>query len=238
MVGSQQRWPAQRSHVPKAGLAGFFLALHFGFWITSLSYTSVASSVLFTNLQVIFVIIFSAFFLKERIQSGAMLGVFIALTGSAVIGGGDLLNGRIWGDLLALASGLFFAIYLLIGRRLREEVDIWPYTVVISGIAAIFLAGAVAVSGQSFFGYPAIDYGWIFLMALIPGIGGHAILNWALKYVKAPLIAISILGESVGAATLGYFLLHESLAWFQFLGGALVLFGIYWAVTRETSSTP
>lgn len=238
MAGSRQQWPAVRSHLPRAGLAGLFLAAHFGFWITSLSYTSVASSVLFTNLQVIFVIIFSALFLNERIERRAMIGVAVALAGSAVIGGGDLFNGRLGGDLLALVSGFLFAGYLMIGRSIRAEVAIWPYTVVISGIAAAVLALAVAVSGQSFSGYPGLDYLWFLLMALLPGIGGHGILNWALKYVKAPVVAISILGESVGASVLGYILLHESLAWFQLLGGAMVLFGIYWAVSREATSRP
>lgn len=236
MAGTRQHWPVRLSDIPRAGLAGMFLALHFGFWITSLSYTSVASSVLFTNLQVIFVIIFSAFFLKERVNRKAMLGVAVALAGSAVIGGGDLLNGRLWGDLLALISGLLFAVYLMIGRSIRKEVAIWPYTVMISGIAGIILALAVSISHLPMGGYPATDYIWFLLMALLPGIGGHGILNWALKYVKAPVVAISILGESVGASVLGYLLLHESLAWFQLLGGAMVLFGIYWAVSHEATS--
>ena len=238
MAGTGQHWPARRSHLPRAGLAGLFLALHFGFWITSLSYTSVASSVLFTNLQVIFVIIFAALFLKERVNARALAGVAVSLVGISVIGGGDLFHGRLWGDLLALISGFMFAVYLMIGRSIRDEVSIWPYTVVISGMAGAFLAIAVVLSGQRFGGYPAVNYLWFVLMALLPGIGGHGILNWALKYVKAPLVAISILGESVGASVLGYFLLHESLAWFQLLGGAMVLCGIYWAVSREATSTP
>ncbi|MGE5544284.1 MAG: DMT family transporter [Bacillota bacterium] len=236
MAGTKQSWPARWSDMPRAGLAGFFLALHFAFWISSLSYTSVASSVLFTNLQVIFVIIFSRLILKERVNRSAMLGVAVALAGSAVIGGGDLFSGRLWGDLLALISGFLFAVYLMIGRSIRDKIEIWPYTVMISGIAGIILAIAVTVSNLSFGGYPALDYVWFLLMALLPGIGGHGILNWALKYVKAPVVAISILGESVGASILGYFLLHESLAWFQLLGGAMILFGIYWAVRHEATS--
>lgn len=238
MVGTRQPWPARRTDMPRTGLAGLFLALHFGFWITSLSYTSVASAVLFTNLQVIFVIIFSALFLKERVKRSAMVGVAVALVGSAVIGGGDLFNGHLWGDLMALMSGFLFAVYLMIGRSIRDEVAIWPYTVMISGIAAIILAVTVAVSNIPFGGYPALDYMWFLLMALLPGIGGHGILNWALKYVKAPVVAIPILGETVGASVLGYFLLHESLAWFQLLGGAMVLFGVYWAVSHEATSRP
>lgn len=237
MVGTRQPWPAG-TDIPRAGLAGLFLALHFGFWITSLSYTSVASAVLFTNLQVIFVIVFSALFLKERVERSAMIGVAVALAGSAVIGGGDLFNGHLWGDLMALMSGFLFAVYLMIGRSIRDEVAIWPYTVMISGIAAVILAITVTVSNIPFGGYPALDYMWFLLMALLPGIGGHGILNWALKYVKAPVVAISILGETVGASVLGYFLLHESLAWFQLLGGAMVLFGVYWAVSHEATSRP
>ncbi len=238
MAGTGQSWPARSSDMPRAGIAGLFLALHFAFWITSLSYTTVASSVLFTNLQVIFVIIFSALFRKERVTSRALAGVVLALAGSVVIGGGDLLGGRLMGDILALISGVMFAVYLMIGRSLRERVEIWPYTVVISGMAGVFLAMAVVAGGLPFGGYPPTDYIWLLLMALLPGIGGHGILNWALKYIKAPVVAISVLGESVGASILGYLILHESLAWFQLLGGAMVLSGIYWAVRSEATSRP
>lgn len=238
MAGTRQSLPARRSDMPRAGLAGLFLALHFAFWITSLSYTTVASSVLFTNLQVIFVIIFSALFRKERITSRALAGVVLALAGSAVIGGGDLLSGRLLGDVLALIGGLMFAVYLMFGRSLRAGVEIWPYTFMVSGMAGIFLAIVMAAGSLPFGGYPLTDYIWFLLMAVLPGIGGHGILNWALKYIKAPVVAISVLGESVGASILGYLILHESLAWFQLLGGAMVLSGIYWAVRSEATPTP
>jgi len=238
MAFSGQKYPAQGLYLPRVALSGLFLALHFGFWITSLSYTSVASSVLFTNLQVVFVIILSALLLKEKIRPGAALGVAVALIGSAVIGGGDISRGRLGGDLLALASGLFFAAYLLVGRRVRDEVEIWPYTTVVSGVSALLLALAAVKSGHPLLGYAPREYALFFFMALVPGIGGHAMLNWALKYVKAPLISVSILGESVGASLLAYLLLNESLAWFQLLGGALVILGISWAVSRETTSRP
>lgn len=78
-------------------VAGFFLALHFGFWITSLSYTTVSSSVLFTNLQVIFVLLFSLVFLKEKLNYRVVGGIFLALAGSILIGGGDNLGREVPG---------------------------------------------------------------------------------------------------------------------------------------------
>ncbi|NLV17549.1 MAG: EamA family transporter [Syntrophomonadaceae bacterium] len=228
-----QSWRGLREHLGAVTLSGLFLALHFGLWITSLFYTSVASSVLFTNLQVIFVIFLSALFLKERIKPGVAAGVAIALMGSFVIGGGDLLHGRILGDLLALAGGAFFAGYLLVGRKVRSEVDIWPYTVIVSGVAAAFLGLALMLKGYSWPGYSNLDYLLFVMMAIIPGLGGHAVFNWALKYVKAPVVSVSILGESVGAALLAFIVFRENLAWFQLLGGLLVLMGLSLALTRE-----
>ncbi|MGE5405955.1 MAG: DMT family transporter [Candidatus Saccharibacteria bacterium] len=236
-VGAGQLASITKKHLAAAIGAGFFLSLHFGFWITSLSYTSIASSVLFTNLQVIFVWLFSVLFLKEKVSRLAAGGIIIALAGSIFIGGGDFFSGHLLGDMISLASGLFVAIYMLIGRKIRGSVDIWPYTTVVSAAAACFLGLYAILNDLAFTSYPALDYLLFGLMALIPGIGGHAILNWALKYLKAPLVAVAILGESVGAAVLGYLIFHESLAWFQVAGGALVLTGIYMALFRASEES-
>lgn len=61
-------------------------------------------------------------------------------------------------------------------------------------------------------------------------------MNWALKFVKAPVVAVSILGESVGASILGYLVFQEQLLWFQLLGGGLIMVGIYLAVSQEAKS--
>lgn len=213
--------------------SGFFLALHFAFWITSLAYTSVSSSVLFTNLQVIFVLLFSILFLHEKPNAWVMAGITIALIGSALIASGDLRFGRLLGDMLALVSGLFVAVYFLAGRYVRSRVDTMNYTFLVSGAAALVLLLASLAARLSLTGYPAIDWLLFILMAVGPGLGGHTVLNWALKYVKAPVVAVSILGESVGASILAYFIFKEALLWYQLAGGALILAGIYLAVVCE-----
>lgn len=218
--------------------AGICLALHFAFWITSLSYTSIASSVLFTNLQVLFVWAMSLVFLKERVRKQAVLGMLIALTGSAVIAWTDGMKGNLKGDILALVSGFFFAIYLLLGRNVRKKLDIWPYTAAVSLVAALVLMASLGVQRYSFFSYSTKDFILFFLMALFPGIGGHAMINWSLKYIKAPIVAVTVLGESVGASLLGWLLLGEKLSSIQMAGGILILAGIYMAALSDFTSTP
>jgi len=213
--------------------AGIFLALHFSFWITSLNYTSVSSSVLFTNLQVIFVLLFSIFILREKLNYWIAGGILIALAGSFCIGTGDLAHGKIWGDMLALASGLFVAVYFIIGRKVRIRVEIWTYTAVVSLVAAVFLLTASLLMGLNLSHYPAREWLLFFLLALGPGIAGHGILNWALKYVKAPIVSVSILGESVGASIFAWILFGEILSWYQIIGGLFILTGIYLAASHE-----
>ena len=216
--------------------SGVFLALHLGFWITSLSYTSISSSVLFTNLQVIFVLIFSALLLKEKVNCWVTGGILTALLGSLLIVQGDLQSGKILGDMLALLSGLFVAFYFLIGRNVRARVDVWTYTALAAGTAAVVLLVGCKAVGLNLTGYPRLDWLLFLLQAVGPGIVGHASLNWALKYVKAPIVSVSVLGESVGASLLAFLIFQEALAWYQMIGGLFILTGIYIAATHEKTA--
>jgi drug/metabolite transporter (DMT)-like permease len=219
-------------------ISGVFLALHLGFWITSLSYTSISSSVLFTNLQVIFVLVLSALLLKEKVNRWVTGGIMTALLGSLLIVQGDLQSGKLVGDMLALLSGLFVACYFLIGRKVRARVDVWTYTALAAATAAVVLLAGCKLGGLSFIGYPKLDWMLFLLQAAGPGIVGHASLNWALKYVKAPIVSVSVLGESVGASLLAFLIFKESLAWYQMVGGMFILIGIYIAATHEKTSVP
>jgi drug/metabolite transporter (DMT)-like permease len=212
--------------------AGLFLALHFALWFTSLDYTSVSSSVLFTNQQVLFVLLFSAFGLREKLPRAAGLGVVLALAGCVAVAGGDVLKGGLWGDFLALVSGLCVAIYYIAGRVARRKMDTWTYTMAVALVAAVLLLPAVAVSGADWLAYSARDWLIFVLLALLPGIAGHGILNWSLKYVKAPLVSLSILGETVGASILALLIFQERLAGYQMLGGLMILSGIALALVR------
>jgi drug/metabolite transporter (DMT)-like permease len=219
-------------------ISGIFLALHLGFWITSLSYTSISSSVLFTNLQVIFVLVMSALLLNEKVNRWVIGGILTALLGSLLIVQGDLQSGKLLGDMLALLSGLFVACYFLIGRKVRARVDVWTYTALAAAAAAAVLLAGCTVAGLDLTGYQPRDW-WLFLLqAAGPGIVGHASLNWALKYVKAPIVSVSILGESVGASLLALLIFKEALAWYQMVGGLFILAGIYVAATHEKTPLP
>ena len=216
-------------------ISGVFVAAHFGTWITSLGYTSVASSVVLVATQPLFVALISHFFLGERISALTAWGILAAVVGGAVIGFGDFAEGSniLMGDVLALVGAIMAAGYLLIGRRVRASVSLLPYVSVVYGAASLVLLLSVLVSGQTLVGYVPRTYLMMFLVAVVPQVVGHSSLNWALGYLSAAFVAISILGEPVGATLWASIILQEPPTIAEVVGGVAVLAGIYLAVKGE-----
>jgi drug/metabolite transporter (DMT)-like permease len=215
--------------------AGLFLCFHFAFWITSLQYTTVASSVIFVTTNPIFVAVASAFILREKISPALFFSILLAVVGGIFIGWGDLGKGKdpIYGDFLSLLGAVMATGYLLVGRRVRQKVSLTTYITLVYGVAAFFLVLLAFLNGDAFFGYPPKDYLLFLLLAVGPQLIGHSSLNWALRFFPATLVALFILGEPVGAGLLAYFILGESPGAGLLGGGAMVLLGIYLSAREE-----
>jgi drug/metabolite transporter (DMT)-like permease len=224
-------------------VSGLFLAVHFGTWITSLEFTTVASSVVFVSTGPLWVALLSPFLLDERLRRAAILGLALALLGGAIVGLSDactwkngfqcpdlalVLQGRaMWGNFLALVGAWAVSGYLIIGRKLRAKVSLIPYIFIVYGMAAIGLSAAMFMAGETPFGHPTPAYFWIFLLAAFPQLIGHSTYNWALRFIPAALVAITTLVEPIGSAILAYFILRETPTNGVLVGGALILSGIY-----------
>ncbi len=213
--------------------AGFFLALHFAFWVQAFTYTSVASAVVFVSTQPLFVTAMGLLFLREKINRLFLIGLLLAVGGGFLIGWGDLTMGEpeaIRGNLLALLGAIFAAFYFVLGSRVRATLGLLPYIFMAYTTAAIFLLGFCLIWGVPLLGYTSSTYTFFFLLALIPTIIGHSSLNWSLKYLPASFVALSILGEPVGATVFAFFILGEIPHYLTFLGGGIILIGIYLAL--------
>ena len=211
---------------------GVVLALHFASWITSLSLTSVASSVLFVHVDPIFVAAVSHFVFGERIGRGTLLGIVVAFAGATIIALGDAGAGEanLLGDLLALIGAVMLGIYILAGRRLRQSLDLVSYVTPVYATSAVVLILGSLVTGTSLAPYPPREYLLFLAVAVVPMIFGHTVYNWALRYVSAPVVSISLLGEPVGATLLALVLLDEAPSTLTLIGGAVTLAGIYLCV--------
>ena len=214
------------------GASALFLALHFAFWIASLSYTSVASSVVIVTANPLFVALASAVLLKEGVSPRVLLGVGLGLGGGVLIGWGDWRGGReaFLGDGLALLGSLAATGYYVVGRRLRPRLPLLAYIAPVYGMAALLLVGASLVGGVPLAGFGARTYVFLALVGLVPQVIGHSALNWALGHLAAPLVAVAVMAEPVVATLLAWLVLAEAPPGMTLAGGALILAGVFLAL--------
>jgi drug/metabolite transporter (DMT)-like permease len=209
-------------------LAGIFLGLHFLFWMESLSYTSVASSMVILTLQPLFVMIGSYFLLKERVSILVILCMIAAVIGSIIIAWGDIGISKeaLIGDILSLLGTIAISAYMLAGQKVSNKISANLYSVIV-----FFLGGSVMLVYSVFNQYSLIDYhlnDWTYflLLAIIPTIFGHFIFNLLLNSIGATTVSVGVIGEPILAIILAYIVLGESISLTQLIGGMFTIAGM------------
>ncbi|MBA7477770.1 hypothetical protein ES707_13184 [subsurface metagenome] len=227
-------------------LAGVALALHFATWIASLSYTTVAHSVLFVATHPMFVIAISLGILRVPVARNQIVGALVALVGVIFIqwhailttspasleGLALSLSKGAFGNLLALIGGFFAAVYLLLGREARKSLGTVLHVEVTYASAAVVLLLATLLLRVP--PIPLSPGPWLYLglLILLPTVGGHTIFNWGLRHLGAPLVSLFGLLEPVEAALLALLILGEGIGGYTVIGGVAIIGGLVLAVWR------
>lgn len=234
-------------------LSGFFLALHFSLWFSSLEYTSVGISVVLVTTTPFWVALISPFLLKQKVPLRFYLGLLIAFVGGITIAAGEvckLQNSRLfcdisssiqgarslWGMCLALLGAFTISGYFIIGTKLKDLMDTFLYTSWVYSIAGIFLFVYALLKKQNM--GPFSPSTWIVLgaMALVPQTLGHSMFNYSLRKLPATTVTIALLGEPIGSTLLALFILSEVPSATQLIGGVIILIGIGFATLNKRRS--
>jgi len=225
--------------------SGIFLGFHFAAWITSLEYTSVASSVVLVTTTPLWVGLLAGIILHEKITPQVWIGLVIALLGSFLVatsqpnldtwfssissGIKPMDNRLLQGNFLALLGALMAACYLLIGRSVRSRISLLVYIFIIYGFAAITVVVMAKIQGHPLLAIDPKALIWLILLAIIPQLLGHSSFNWALRYLPASFVSITMLGEPIGTIILAFIILGESPNILEMLGAGLIFSGIVFA---------
>ena len=229
----------RRAQVRTAVVAGVFLALHFGSWIPSLSFTSVASSVALTCTQPVWAAVMARV-RGEHVAPRAWLGIGIALGGVLVLTGVDLsLSARaLFGDALALAGGVFAAAYVTIGADARRTMSTTTYTSLCYPVAAGGLIAACVIGRQPLGGYSAHTW-WILVAITVgPQLLGHTLVNRVLRTISATIVSVAILFEIVGATLIAWWWFGEAPSTGAYPAAALIATGVVLVVRASNAPAP
>jgi drug/metabolite transporter (DMT)-like permease len=187
-------------------------------------------------MQPAIVALLSAGWLREPPSREQWAGIAVAMLGALVVASPDLAASgaaqgghALLGDLLALAGAAAAACYVVAGRRLRATLDLWPYVALVYGSCFVVLLIFAAIVHAPVLGQPTRELEIFAGLAIGPMLLGHTGLNWALKYLPAYVVNLTLLGEPVGATLLAATLpgIRELPSVATFAGGALILAGIY-----------
>lgn len=227
---------AAPSDLRLSAVAGFFLAVHFATWITSVGLTTVASSVLLVSTTPVFTALAAWALWGERLPGRGWAGIGLTLAGVALTSGGDLAGGgrhAVAGNLLALAGGATVGGYLLAGGRARRALGVVEYGVVAYAVAAAVLLPVCLVAGERLWGYEGAA--WVAIAALVAGpqLLGHTVINATLRDIDPTTIAVTIMAEPVVATALAAVLFSETPSALVYPGGAAILWGIYLVSTAR-----
>ena len=225
--------PQQR--LVEMAITGVLLGGHFGFFISSVKATSIAASVLLGTCHIVYVAIIGWLFLGERLNSKAIKGTIIALVGIVVLFGGDLVQdpGNFHGHILAFVSGILAGLYYLSGRKLSKEISLPLYALVVYFFSALAMWSVVIIQDLNYRNLPMDEIQLFILMALIPTLLGHTMQNWALGFLPAYVVSISLLSEPIGSGILAWIIFYEMPSIGVFIGGLVVLIGVYVVTTAE-----
>ena len=217
---------------------GILLGAHFSFFITSVKETSVAASVLLATCHVVYVAILGRIFFGEILSKEAVIGTSVALAGILILFSGDLLDnpGNFMGNLFAFISGILAGLYYLSGRKLRKIISLPTYAFVVYLFSFLTMFTVVLIQNLSYSNLATSEIQLFLLMALIPTLLGHTMQNWALAYLPAYVVSISLLAEPIGSGLLAWLFFQEIPSFGVILGGLIVIAGLYFVIIAEESA--
>ena len=224
-----------RKAVWLAVAAGVSLSAHFAFWITSLSFTSVAASTTIVTTNPIWLSIFAWLVWKQIPSRGVIVGIAIAFAGGVLVAVGDGIAGNDTGSSSAFSNPLLgaFAVssYYLLGKAAQGHgLSLSAYTGIAYTTAAVALAPLPALFGMAYTGYPLETYLWIAFLGLVPQVIGHTSFNWAVRYLSPAIVTMVILLEPIGSSIAAVILFNEIPGVWTITGAVLLLIGVFVAI--------
>jgi len=219
-------------------LIGLLLGAHFGFWISSVKATSVAASVLLGTCHIVYVSIIGWLIFGESLNSKGIFGTLVALSGILILFWGDLIEdpGNFKGNFLAFISGILAGLYYLGGRKHRKKISLPTYAFIVYLSSAISMWIIVLVQDLEYQQISNSEFKLFFLMALVPTLLGHTMQNWALAFLPAYIISITLLVEPIGSGLLAWLIFNEIPSLGVLIGGLIVLCGVYVVALSEPVS--
>ncbi|MCA0422730.1 MAG: DMT family transporter [Proteobacteria bacterium] len=223
-----------------AAFAGVAFAGDLMFWHLSILNTTIANATLLSTMAPVWVFLAAFAWFGQRLRGVEVIGLAICLLGGALLirDSFEIDRTRLVGDLQGVATSLFFGLYIVGINEARKYGGPARITFLSTAITAVLLLGVAITSGEQVL--PGRLAGWIplFGLALVSQAAGQGLLAYALGKLPVAFSSLVVFLEALAAAALGWLVFSERLGLWQWLGGCLVLFGIWLARPTVAEAVP
>jgi drug/metabolite transporter (DMT)-like permease len=215
--------------------AGICWAATLGFLAWSLTQTSVAISSILHNLAPIFTSLGAWVLFRKGFENQFLIGMAIALGGAMAIEFEELqvATGKVEGGIAAIVSAIFVAAYLLMVEKLRTKFSPSTIQMWICAIAALIIFPILLFTQDQLFPSSVNGWLWVISLSLICQVLGHGLLTYTLAKFSSVVVSLVHLLEPVFSGIFAFVIFSEKLSFFYLIGFAVVLIGLYLAISSQ-----
>jgi drug/metabolite transporter (DMT)-like permease len=228
----------------RAVAGGVLLGLHFGTWLPSLAFTSIAASTTIVTTVPVWVVLLVWVTRGERPSGRTVVGMAIAIGGGALVALGDVEgldsgSNPLLGNVLALAAAITYSAHLLLGQDVqRRGLGIWRWTTVVAAVGALSIAPLVVATAPGEGPFPLRFWVAVVALCVVSQLVGHSSLTWSTRWISPTLVSVAILLEPVLASAGAAALYDEVPGPAVLLGAAVLVVGVALTTLAEQPSAP
>ncbi|QDV76842.1 DMT family transporter [Botrimarina mediterranea] len=202
------------THLRDSAIPGLVLTAHFISWINGARMTLATNGSLVVNLTPIATPFLLAALSGERVTRREIAATLLASVGLAIMFVADyrLAPETFYGDLVCFGSMLLFALYLVLGRKFRHHPTTMLYVTPLYAFAALAALIIAPLVGERWPSDWQAEAPWVLLLALLPTIIGHSLLNQAMRVLRGQVVAIVNMSQFLFAGLLAWAVLGEQPA--------------------------
>lgn len=189
--------------------------------------TSIANAGFLVGTTVVFVAVMHCLLKKTRPKPSLLFGLALTMAGAALLSlaGGDVSVHL--GDALCLLSAFFFAVHIFVVERVSREANTLVATALQFGFTALFAWLTTLLAENPLFPRTQREWTAVLASSLVGLAIGFACQLAGQRYTPPTRTAFIFTFEPVFAVLFAALFGGESLTWYTFFGGGLLLAGLF-----------
>lgn len=227
--GLKHQWKAHPQERKWIFATGFFFFLHLWTFFYASQHTLISHTMILFATNPLFVALGNWRFRKEKPTGRLLLAYGLAFAALLILlqQSHTQSQSQTLGDLSALASALFFAVYILMSQRCRYVFSNTVFTSIMYLTTCVFFGLVVLGRDLSWTDYPSNTWIGITGQVLFPTLLGHSMIAYLMRHMNVTLMTTGKLSEPVMAALVASFVFDEPLTSHVFWAFLLTGVGLF-----------